>query len=155
MEKNPHVVINREKEPEKMKELVDDKLPHIPGVKRYSDALIRKNPTLNTAWLCESLYQSLLKKENVDFKLDTYVMGYNMEGKKVKSVMVNFEKEHLPADVVVMCIGPQARTHIKEHFDTIFPMISAQGYSMDLPDYDPSIDQDFHVKIGDRGYAYA
>ena len=26
---------------------------------------------------------------------------------------------------------------------------------MDLPDYEPSIDQDLHVKIGDRGYAYA
>ena len=34
-------------------------------------------------------------------------------------------------------------------------MISAQGYSMDLPDYDPSIDSDCHVKIGDKGYAYA
>jgi hypothetical protein len=48
-------------------------------------------------------------------------MGYNIEGKQVKSVMVNFEKERLPADIVVMCIGPQARTHIREHFDTIFP----------------------------------
>ena len=35
------------------KKEVDDKLPHIPGVQRYSDALIRKNPTLNTAWLCD------------------------------------------------------------------------------------------------------
>lgn len=26
---------------------------------------------------------------------------------------------------------------------------------MDLPDYDKSIDQDLHVKIGDKGYAYA
>jgi hypothetical protein len=82
-------------------------------------------------------------------------MGYSMDKNKVKSVMVNYEKEQIPADVVVMCIGPQARTHIKEHFKTIFPMISAQGYSMDLPDYYPSIDSNLHVKIGDRGYAYA
>ena len=94
-------------------------------MKRYSDAFIRNNPTLNTAKLCEMLYQALSKKPNVEIKLKSYVSGYSMDKQKVKSVMVNFEKEELPADLVVMCIGPQARSHILEHFKTVLPMISA------------------------------
>jgi len=34
-------------------------------------------------------------------------------------------------------------------------MISGQGYSVDLPDHDPRLDTNTHVKLGDRGYAYA
>ena len=35
---------------------LEDKFPHVPAIKTYSDCLIRKNPTLNTAMVCESLY---------------------------------------------------------------------------------------------------
>jgi len=34
-------------------------------------------------------------------------------------------------------------------------MISAQGYSVNLPDYAPELDSKMHVKIADKGYAYA
>ena len=34
-------------------------------------------------------------------------------------------------------------------------MITAQGYSVDLPDCDTSFDQDSHLKVGDRGFAYS
>ena len=34
-------------------------------------------------------------------------------------------------------------------------MLSAQGYIVDLPDYPTNLDSKCHLKIGDRGYAYA
>ena len=73
----------------------------------------------------------------------------------MKSIQVNYEKEQIPADLLVLCLGPQARVHIKQHFDTVFPLITGQGYSIDLPDTDKKYDNDMHLKLGDRGYAYA
>jgi hypothetical protein len=71
--------ISRAEEPEKWNEQVESKFPHVPAVKRYSDAFIRNNPTLNTAKLCEMLYQALLKRSNVEIKLKSYVSGYSMD----------------------------------------------------------------------------
>ena len=34
-------------------------------------------------------------------------------------------------------------------------MISAQGYSVNLPDWKPELDSNMHVKVADKGYAYA
>lgn len=112
--------------------------------------------------LCEELYQALLKRDNVDIKLGSLVTGYTTQpvrgakkASNVTSLNVNFEKDELAADKVVLCLGAQARVHIKQHFDTVLPMISAQGYSMDLPDTQKKYDNDMHLKLGDRGYAYA
>ena len=79
----------------------------MPGLQRYTDALIRKNPTLNTELFCESLYSTLLKKPNVDVKLESYVSGYVKEAStgNVKGVLINFEEE-IPSDIVVLCMGP-------------------------------------------------
>ena len=58
-----------------------------------------------------------------------------MDYSKFKSIMVNFEKKELPADLVVICIGPQARSHMLEYFKTVLHMIPVKEYSFDLPDY--------------------
>lgn len=70
--------------------------------------------------------------------MESYVSGYNMGQEKgvVESVTIN-ENEKIPSDVLVLCLGPQARPHVKKHFKTVFPMITGQGYSVNLPDYDP------------------
>ena len=39
--------------------------------------------------------------------------------------MINYEKKEIDGDIFILCNGPQARKHIKEHFNTILPMISA------------------------------
>jgi len=52
-EKNPHTYIDRRDSPQDFKEKIDDRFPHIPGVKNYSNCMIRKNPTVDTTKLCE------------------------------------------------------------------------------------------------------
>lgn len=92
----------------------------------------------------------------MSFKFDSYVSGYNIEKHGVvSSLYLNFSKEEVPADIVVLCNGPQARSHLRKHFETVLPMISAQGYSFDLPDHDAALHADLHLKLADRGYAYA
>jgi hypothetical protein len=54
--------------------------------------------------------------------------------------MINYERKEIEGDIFILCNGPQARKHIREHLKTILPMISAQGYSIDLPDINKSID---------------
>mmetsp|Transcript_17611 Transcript_17611/g.29738 ORF Transcript_17611/g.29738 Transcript_17611/m.29738 type:complete len:189 (-) Transcript_17611:275-841(-) len=139
--------------------MVHDKVPHVPIVKEYEHALIRKNPTLNTAKLCEALYQVLLRKSNVSVKFNSYVAGYNLveSGERkgnVRSLLLNFENE-LNVDEVVICTGPFAIAHLRDHFDICLPMITAQGYTVDLPEVSKDLDKDVHVKIGDKGFAYA
>ena len=68
--------------------------------------------------------------------------------------MINYERKEIDGDIFILCNGPQARKHIGEHLQTILPMISAQGYSIDLPDINKTIDKNIHLKLGDRGYAY-
>lgn len=80
---------------------------------KFTTALIRKCPTLNTAWFSESLYQTLKKKENVEFKLDTLLSGYYISQEKgktghVESIVLNYE-HRIPVDDIILCIGPQAR----------------------------------------------
>ena len=55
-EKFPHVEYDRNLDSEAFKANIDDKLQHIPATKRYSNCLVRPNPTLNTAWLCETIF---------------------------------------------------------------------------------------------------
>lgn len=95
----------------------------------------------------------------MEFRLGCLLSGYYVSEEKdkrghVEGVVLNYQ-EKLPTDDVVLCLGPQARSHLSTHFQTIFPQLSAQGYSVDLPDMDPKHDYERHVKIGDRGYAYA
>ena len=106
-----------------MKKEVDDKLKFANKVtKEFPYALIRKNPSLNTALLCEQIYQILLKKTNVVFKLGSMVSSYQVDGKidkhgarkgKVDAVVLNYQ-DRFPVDDVVICVGPFARKHIKE-----------------------------------------
>ena len=56
LKKHPHKFYDRDKEPELMKKEVDDKLLFHKKASNYRYALIRSNPTLNTAWLCENIY---------------------------------------------------------------------------------------------------
>lgn len=77
---------------------------------KFTTALIRKCPTLNTAWFSESLYQTLKKKDNVEFKLDTLLSGYYVShdsGKKghVEAIVLDYEHK-VPVDDVVLCVGP-------------------------------------------------
>ena len=72
----------------------------------------------------------------------------------MRKLSVNFQKD-IPADVVILCAGPQARSHLREHFNIVLPMISAQGYIVDLKDIPDDLDSACHLKIGDKGYAYA
>lgn len=111
---------------------------------------------MNTPLFCESLYKNLKQRDNVEFIFNGCVTGYSLEddGRKVNKVKINFEKD-VPADLVVLCAGPQARTHLREHFGVVLPMISAQGYIVDLPDIPEELDTSCHLKVGDKGYAYA
>lgn len=58
---------------------IDERFSYVPAVKNYSNAMIRKNPTVNTGLLCESLYQTLLKRNNVTFKFNSFVSDYGFE----------------------------------------------------------------------------
>jgi len=109
-EKYPHFQFDRASDPKAFEANVDDKLPHIPATKRYEHCLVRPNPTLNTAWLCETIFQKLKNKANVEFQFDTFVNGYEI-GKdgKVKSVTINAETQRERqqiADLFVVCTGP-------------------------------------------------
>ena len=159
-EKNPQLFVDRDKDPDLYKKEVLDKLPHMaPVADEFKYALVRKCPTLNTAWFCERLYQILLKKPNVEFHLNSLISGYYISNEKhrkghIEAIVIGYVKR-MDVDDVILCLGPQARSHIYKHFDTVFPQISAQGYSVDLPDMESKHDHSRHVKIGDRGYAYA
>ena len=54
---NPQVFVDREKDPELYNKEVLAKLPQMsPVANQFKYALVRKCPTLNTAWFCEALY---------------------------------------------------------------------------------------------------
>lgn len=125
-EKNPQTLIEREKDPARYQSDVIEKLQFAkPIADQFTYALIRKCPTLNTAWFCESLYQNLSKKDNVTFKLGSFLSGYQISTEKskkghVESVVLNY-RDKIAVDDIVLCVGPQARVHVQEHFNTVFP----------------------------------
>ena len=94
-------------------------------------------------------------KLNVNIRLGCRITDYDKDDATgmVKRVQIN-GGEQVDCDAVVLCLGPQVRGHVRDHFGTIFPLLTGQGYSVNLPDHDPKLDAGVNYKLHDRGCTY-
>ena len=128
---------------------------HIPGVKQYTDGLYRQQNILDTTLFGKTMINILNKRENVNLKCGTTVQRYDIdsESRYVKSVELT-NGENIKCDMVINCMGPQATSHLYEHFSIILPSIAAQGYCFDLEYDDLSLHNSMNLIMSKAPYSY-
>ena len=52
----------------------------------------------------------------MEFRYGSLVTSYNVKDSQVKSVQINYSKEKVDTDVLVICLGPTVTSHVKSHF---------------------------------------
>jgi cation diffusion facilitator CzcD-associated flavoprotein CzcO len=85
-----------------------NRFPHIPGVKDYEYAVIRKNSAIDTPVLCHYIKLSLEKQANAKLVFGVDVQKFNFDAKnKSKAVSMELTSgETIDFDKVVLCPGP-------------------------------------------------
>lgn len=118
-------IISKKDTPERWKSEIAERMHFFKAVQVYDRCMYRDNDILNYTKYGKCMVEKVFPRySNVHLKTNADVVGYDIDpkSKRVRSVQTA-SGETIPCDIVVNCMGPQAPSHLYQHFGVVVPII--------------------------------